>query len=115
VRAEAEDKTTPYLIFLIAIVSIAGFPLKPCDTSLTCGFSDSIQAAIAGFLFGYDTGIVGAALPLVGEDLGHKLSDPEMEIITAATTIGAFFGALVLGFLADKLGRKWSMTIADIL
>jgi SP family myo-inositol transporter-like MFS transporter 13 len=38
-----------------------------------------------------------------------------MEIITAATTIGAFFGALVLGFLADKIGRKWSMTIADIL
>ena len=57
---------------------------------------------------------MGAALPLVGLDLGHKLSDPEMEIITAATTIGAIFGGLILGVLADKIGRKWSMAIADV-
>jgi MFS transporter, SP family, solute carrier family 2 (myo-inositol transporter), member 13 len=80
------------------------------DQPSRCG-----QAAIAGFLFGYDTGIIGAALPLVGTDLGHKLSIQEQEIITASTTIGAIFGALGLGFLADKIGRKWSMTIADIL
>lgn len=50
---------------------------------------------------------------MVGTDLGHLLSDPEIEIITAGTTIGAIFGALVLGGLADKLGRKWSMALAD--
>lgn len=72
------------------------------------------QAAIAGFLFGYDTGIIGSALPLVGDDLGHFLSYSEQEIITAATTIGAIFGGAILGSLADKLGRKWSLCIADI-
>lgn len=71
-------------------------------------------AAIAGFLFGYDTAIVGSALPMVGSDLGHVLNHQEQEIITAGTTIGAIFGALILGGLADKLGRKWSMAIADI-
>jgi SP family myo-inositol transporter-like MFS transporter 13 len=65
-------------------------------------------------LFGYDTGIVGAALPLVGTDLGHELSSSEQEVITAATTIGAIPGALILGVLADRLGRKWAMAIADI-
>jgi SP family myo-inositol transporter-like MFS transporter 13 len=72
-------------------------------------------AAVAGFLFGYDTAIVGAALPMVGTALGHALSDNEKEIMTAGTTLGAFFGALVLGGLADKLGRRWAMVIADIL
>ncbi|RSH91581.1 hypothetical protein EHS25_009880 [Saitozyma podzolica] len=90
IRAEGEDKLTVYLVFLITI------------------------AAIAGFLFGYDTGIVGAALPLVGTDLGHELSSSEQEVITAATTIGAIPGALILGVLADRLGRKWAMAIADI-
>ncbi|KAK7701294.1 myo-inositol transporter [Diaporthe eres] len=90
VRAENEDKITPYFIFLISV------------------------AAIAGFLFGYDTAIIGSALPMVGTDLGHVLDAQEQEIITAGTTIGAIFGALILGGLADKLGRKWSMAIADI-
>ncbi|OCF30844.1 MFS transporter, SP family, solute carrier family 2 (myo-inositol transporter), member 13 [Kwoniella heveanensis CBS 569] len=89
VRAENEDKVTPYFVFLISI------------------------AAVAGFLFGYDTGIVGSALPMVGTDLGHELDDNEKEIITAGTTIGALFGALILGSYADKLGRKWAMAIAD--
>jgi SP family myo-inositol transporter-like MFS transporter 13 len=73
-----------------------------------------MQAALAGFLWGYDTGIVGSALPMVGTDLGHVLSDGESEIITAATTIGAIFGALILGTLSDKIGRKLSMVVADI-
>lgn len=51
---------------------------------------------------------------MVGSDLGHVLNHQEQEIITAGTTIGAIFGALILGGLADKLGRKWSMAIADI-
>lgn len=73
-----------------------------------------IQAAIAGFLFGYDTGVVGSALPLVRDDLGHFLSYSEQEIITASTTIGAIFGGAILGTLADRLGRKWCLLIADV-
>lgn len=52
---------------------------------------------------------------MVGEDLGHKLSHAEMEIITAGTTLGAIFGSLILGSIADRLGRKWTMAIADFL
>ena len=69
---------------------------------------------MAGFLFGYDTGVVGSALPLVGNDLGGTpLSATNQEIITAGTTLGAIFGGLILGVLADKMGRKWCLFIAD--
>lgn len=88
-------------------------------------------AAVAGFLFGYgefekpklrfditdthqDTAIIGSALPMVGTDLGHTLTASESEIITAGTTIGAIFGAAILGTLADKIGRKWAMGVSDV-
>ncbi|WVQ78653.1 hypothetical protein IAT38_000740 [Cryptococcus sp. DSM 104549] len=91
VRVEGEDRLTWYLAFLIT------------------------AAALSGFLFGYDTGVVGAALPLVGNELtGKALSSSEQEIITAGTTIGAIFGAGVLGGWGDKIGRKKAILISDI-
>ena len=57
---------------------------------------------------------MGSALPLVQDDLGHFLSYSEQEIITAATTIGAIFGGAILGTLADRLGRKPCLFIADV-
>jgi hypothetical protein len=57
---------------------------------------------------------VGSALPLVRDDLGHFLSYSEQEIVTAATTIGAIFGGAILGALADRLGRKPCLFIADV-
>lgn len=73
------------------------------------------QAAIAGFLFGYDTAVIGVAIPHVGSDLGHPLTHGEQEIITAGCTIGAIFGASILGTLADRLGRRLALFIADLL
>lgn len=89
-RAEAGDKVTKSFIFLVTI------------------------AGLSGILFGYDTGIIGSALPMVGADLSHELSYVEQEIITAGCTIGAIFGGLILGAMADKWGRKWCLVIADI-
>ncbi|OXG99960.1 MFS transporter, SP family, solute carrier family 2 (myo-inositol transporter), member 13 [Cryptococcus neoformans] len=91
VRVEGEDKVTWYLCFLIS------------------------ASAIAGFLFGYDTGVVGVALPLVGTDLGgNELNSSQQEIITAGTTIGAIFGSAILGGWGDRLGRKMAILISDV-
>ncbi|OWZ45325.1 MFS transporter, SP family, solute carrier family 2 (myo-inositol transporter), member 13 [Cryptococcus neoformans c45] len=91
VRVEGEDKVTWYLCFLIS------------------------ASAIAGFLFGYDTGVVGVALPLVGTDLGGSaLNSSQQEIITAGTTIGAIFGSAILGGWGDRLGRKGAILVSDV-
>lgn len=59
--------------------------------------------------------MIGVALPHVGSDLGHPLTHGEQEIITAGCTIGAIFGSAILGSLADKLGRRLALFIADVL
>ncbi|KAF4551904.1 Sugar (and other) transporter-like protein 24 [Elsinoe fawcettii] len=73
------------------------------------------SAALGGFLYGYDTGVVGVALPYVGTEFGGKaLTYQQQEIATAATTIGSIFGAAILGMFADKWGRKPCLFISDI-
>lgn len=108
-RAENEDKITPYFLFLISIAAVAGFLFG------YGGFYLSNASRINSNKHQHtDTAIIGSALPMVGTDLGHLLSAQEEEIITASCTIGAIFGASILGTYADKLGRRWAMIIADV-
>lgn len=91
IRAENEDKMTLYLAYLI------------------------VSAALGGFLYGYDTGVVGVALPYVGTEFGGEvLTYAQQEIATAATTIGSIFGAAILGSFADKWGRKPCLLVSDL-
>ncbi|KAI5795397.1 general substrate transporter [Peziza echinospora] len=74
-------------------------------------------AAISGFLFGYDTGVISGALVVIGTDLGTatELSNGQKELITSATSLGALFAGVCAGTLADKMGRKWVIAIADVV
>jgi sugar porter (SP) family MFS transporter len=68
---------------------------------------------LAGLLFGYDQGVISGALPLLQADL--DLSTLESEIVTSWVTLGALFGALVAGGMADRIGRRWSAVVAGVL
>lgn len=73
-------------------------------------------ATIGGLLFGYDTGAISTVLVQVGNDLDNKpLNDGDKEFITSALTVGAIISALGAGVVADKIGRKWTLVICDIL
>ena len=73
-------------------------------------------ATIGGLLFGYDTGAVSAFLVQVGTDLDHKsLTSGDKEFITSALTVGAIISALGAGVVADKIGRKWTLVICDVM
>lgn len=73
-----------------------------------------MTAAVSGFCFGYDTGVISAALVSMEYDLGHKLTHIESEWIATATSCGALIGALTSGYLADRIGRKYVLGIGDI-
>jgi sugar porter (SP) family MFS transporter len=69
--------------------------------------------AIAGFLYGYDTGIIsGALLPISAEfHLGHRMQ----EIVASAILVGAVLGALSCGTISERIGRKRTiMTVACV-
>lgn len=46
---------------------------------------------------------------------GRDLRDGEKEFITSSLLLGALLAALISGNLADIIGRKWVIAIADML
>lgn len=59
-------------------------------------------ASMAGLLFGYDTGIISAALVYLNDDLDNRpVTSNEKELITSLCSGGAFFGAIFAGNTAD--------------
>ncbi|KAK7207657.1 general substrate transporter [Myxozyma melibiosi] len=63
-------------------------------------------AALGGLLFGYDLTVVSGVLVMIGDDFGAPLTSSEQELLASITSIGAFLGALIAGFLLDRIGRK---------
>jgi sugar porter (SP) family MFS transporter len=70
----------------------------------------AIIGALGGFLFGYDTGIIGSVLVYV-TPLFH-LTPGEVAILTSGTSLLAGIGALAAGPITDRYGRK-SLLVAD--
>ena len=70
-------------------------------------------AGMGGFLYGYDIGIIGAALLYVGKSISLTLS--EESLVVAAVLAGSTISSLVAGVLADWIGRKKLMIAAALL
>jgi len=87
------------------------FPLKPSSPSssrLAQTRSRTIyltlMAAIGGFLFGYDTGVVSGATLLIKDDFG--LSPEEQEVVVTSTVAACAVFSLVGGTLNGRYGRR---------
>lgn len=61
-------------------------------------------AAIGGFLYGYDTGIIAGALLSITTDFA--LPHAMQEIVAAAILFGATLGGLGTGVVSDRFGRR---------
>ncbi|KAJ8133442.1 hypothetical protein O1611_g191 [Lasiodiplodia mahajangana] len=96
-------------------------------------------ASIGGFLFGYDQGVISgvlvtnnfvsyypnSAVKLVVVPVINKLkakvfptlaSDATLEgWLVSVLTLGALFGALTNGPIADRISRRWSILLANIV
>jgi sugar porter (SP) family MFS transporter len=73
----------------------------------------SAITALGGFLFGYDTGVISGALLYITPEFG--LSKGGQQVVVAALLLGAVFGALAAGPLADALGRRKSLIATAVV
>ena len=69
----------------------------------------SAIAAIAGLLFGFDTGIISGALLFIQKDF--PISTLMKELIVSSVLFGAMIGSLASGQLTDRFGRRRIMLI----
>lgn len=70
-------------------------------------------AVLGGFLYGYHTGVIAAALLLITPAFQLSLSD--QGLLVSSILIGALPGALFAGKLADRYGRKPSLLFTALL
>lgn len=70
-------------------------------------------AAIGGFLFGYDTGVVSGAMLLLQPEF--ELDSVWEEMVVSATILFAAIFALVGGPLNDRIGRKAVTVVASLV
>lgn len=61
-------------------------------------------AAIGGFLFGYDTGVISGAMLLIQKQF--NLSPFEEEVVVTSTIISAFIFSFLGGSINQKIGRR---------
>jgi sugar porter (SP) family MFS transporter len=73
-------------------------------------FALALIAALGGFLFGYDTGVISGALLYIAPDL--HASSFDQEAIVGALLLGAVAGAVISRYLADAIGRKWTKVLS---
>jgi sugar porter (SP) family MFS transporter len=76
-------------------------------------FAVALIAALGGFLFGYDTGVISGALLYIKGDL--HASSFQQEAIVGALLIGAAVGAVGAGYLADAISRRWTKVISGTI
>ena len=70
----------------------------------------SAVAALGGFLFGFDTGVVSGALLYVRDDFG-SLSSFQQDAVVSGTLLGAAIGAIFGGRAADRFGRRPTLLV----
>lgn len=69
----------------------------------------AVLSAIGGFLFGYHTGVISAAIIYIKDTIegsNHSLSYAWQEAIVSVTIFGAFIFSIFAGSCADKYGRR---------
>jgi sugar porter (SP) family MFS transporter len=72
-----------------------------------------VVVLFSGALFGYDQGVISGALH--GIKATFSLSPLVVEVVTSWVALGALFGSLAAGDLADRIGRQRTVLLAGAM
>lgn len=70
-------------------------------------------AALAGILFGYDTGVMSGAILFIEKDF--ELTPTSNGLVMGAVLFGALLGAVVSGRITDYFGRKKLLIVSALI
>lgn len=89
-------------------------------SSSSSAITVGLVAAVGGFLYGYDTGLINDIMEMtyVKDNFpanGHSFSVHERALITAILSLGTFFGALIAPLISDTWGRKFSIIVSSAI
>jgi SP family galactose:H+ symporter-like MFS transporter len=73
----------------------------------------SFIAGLGGILYGYDIGIIAAALIFVRTTFG--LTTKMEEVVVSVVLVGAMLGAFIGGTIADRIGRRSTLIWGGII
>ncbi|RBR19558.1 uncharacterized protein FIESC28_05553 [Fusarium coffeatum] len=78
-------------------------------------------ASFGGIFFGYDSGYINGVngskyfIEQVEGRGADALSESHQSLIVSILSCGTFFGALIAGDLADRMGRKWTVILGCLI
>src|SRR4030095_7968615 len=70
-------------------------------------------AAIGGFLFGFDSGVINGTVDALAHAFGTRAAGTGFAV--ASVLLGCAVGAFVAGTLADRIGRRPTMLLNAVL
>ena len=73
----------------------------------------AVIATFGGLLFGYDTGVANGAERPMQAELG--LDDIQLGFVISSLVFAAAFGAMIGGWLADRIGRRPTIILLAVL
>ncbi|PLB48585.1 MFS monosaccharide transporter [Aspergillus steynii IBT 23096] len=84
-------------------------------------FGAALLASFGGFSFGYDQGVISIILVMTQFRQYYPQTHPDspsygfhVGFVTAMLELGAFVGCLFFPSVADRISRKWGLTVATV-
>ncbi|KFY89734.1 hypothetical protein V500_05523 [Pseudogymnoascus sp. VKM F-4518 (FW-2643)] len=80
-------------------------------------FGAAALASLGGFSFGYDQGVISIinVMEQFGEAFPQTRSAFGTSFMTAMLLLGAFIGCIFMPYLADRISRKWALTVVVVI
>lgn len=74
-------------------------------------------ASLGGFSFGYDQGVISVinVMPQFHAAIPQAESEFGKGFMTGMLLLGAFVGCIFMPYLADRISRKWALTVVVII
>ena len=87
-------------------------------SSSISAFKVGLVAAMGGFLYGYDTGLINDLLEMEYvythfPSNNKSFTSHERSILVAILSLGTFIGALIAPLASDRYGRKFSIMMSS--